>query len=49
MLVGSITTTETRRGPVRLDYAVYSNTYRAFALLLPQRRVTLGKPVRALW
>ena len=49
VLAGSITTTDTRRGPVHLDYEVYSNTYRAFALLLPQRRVTLGKPVRALW
>jgi len=49
VLAGSIITADSRRGPVHLDYEVYSNTYRAFVLLLPRRRVTLGKPVRARW
>jgi hypothetical protein len=49
VLAGSITTIDSRRGPVQLDYEVYSNTHRAFVLLLPRHRVTLGKPARALW
>lgn len=49
VLTGSVTTIDSRRGAVELDYEVYSNTYRAFVLLLPRRRVTLGKPIRARW
>jgi hypothetical protein len=47
VLAGSISTSDTPPRPVHLDYEVYSNTYRAFALLLPQRRVTLGMSARA--
>jgi hypothetical protein len=48
VLLGDVTV-DSRRGPVRLDYEVYSNTYRAFVLLMPHRRVTLGAPVRTVW
>jgi hypothetical protein len=49
VLAGSVTTIDSRRGAVQLDYEVYSNAYQAFVLLLPRHRVTLTRPVRALW
>jgi hypothetical protein len=49
VLAGELTTVDSRKGTVRLDYEVYSNTHLAFALLTPHRRLTLGTPVRAIW
>jgi hypothetical protein len=49
VLSGELTTTDSRRGNVRLDYELYSNTYRVFVLLMPHRRLLLGRQVRAEW
>jgi IrrE N-terminal-like domain len=46
---GSMTLTDTRRGSTVMNYEVYSNTYRAFALLFPRPRLDLRRPVRAEW
>lgn len=48
-IVSGDLTTDSRRGAVRLDYEVYSNTYRVFVLLIPRRRLMLGRQVRVEW
>jgi hypothetical protein len=49
VLSGDLTTTDSRRGVVRLDYEVYSNSYSAFVLLIPQHRLVIGAPMRTAW
>jgi hypothetical protein len=49
ILTGDVTTGDTSRGKVNLDYEVYSNTYQCFVLLTPHRRLVIGTPVRAAW
>lgn len=49
VISGEIATIDSRRGIVRLDYELFCNTYLVFALLMPQRRLVLGRRVRAEW
>ncbi len=48
-VINGETTADTRRGKIRLDYEVYSNTYQCFVLLMPRRRLTSGTFVQAHW
>jgi hypothetical protein len=49
VILGHLTAIDSRRGAVRLDYEVYSNTYRVFVLLKPHRRLEIGTPARTVW
>lgn len=49
VIAGQMDVPDTRRGRVELDYEVFSNTYRVFALLFRRQRLQLGKRVSALW
>jgi hypothetical protein len=49
VLSGELMTTDSRRGTVKLDYELYSNTHRVFVLLIPHRRLMIGRQVRAEW
>lgn len=46
---GTITLPDTRRGSIEMNYEVYSNTYRVFALLYPRPRLDIRRKVRAEW
>lgn len=49
LITGHMTVPDTKRGRVTFDYEIFSNTYRAFALLFRSQRLQLGKKVSALW
>ena len=46
---GELAAIDSRRGRVQLDYELFSNTYLAFVLIMPHRRLVLGRQVRAEW
>jgi hypothetical protein len=49
VLAGDVTTLDSRRGALRLDYELNSNTYRVFILLMPHRRLVLARQIRTQW
>lgn len=49
ILTGDVTTGDSAKGRVTLDYEVYSNTYQCFILLAPRSRITIAASVRAAW
>jgi hypothetical protein len=49
VIPGTITLADSQRGPTEMNYEVYSNTYRVFALIFPRPRLDIRRPVRAEW
>jgi hypothetical protein len=46
---GQLAAVPTKRGSVRMNYEIYSNTYAAFLLLYPHRMLVIGPRLRVQW